>query len=258
MTANGANPTTWVGTTTPNGSRRLKMYTVENMQTQEVKSLSLIPAPKTATVGEGEFVLNEGFTIAVGKFTNSDEQSQVLADVVRLITTINEATGLDCKASDGQADIMIEENAELAPEGYVMDITEGGVSIQASTADGVYYAMQSFMRLLPPNVILGKRGNGSTVYALPVSRIEDEPRFAYRGFMLDVSRHFFTIEQVKKMIDLMAIWAYPPRVTHRYGARQHNGPHPSSPPAYSRTDHTCDPSGHLRQSSILGHSPQCV
>lgn len=79
MTANGANPTTWVGTTTPNGSRRLKRYTVENMQTQEVKSLSLIPAPKTATVGEGEFVLNEGFTIAVGKFTNSDEQSQVLA-----------------------------------------------------------------------------------------------------------------------------------------------------------------------------------
>lgn len=206
MTANGANPTTWVGTTTPNGSRRLKMYTVENMQTQEVKSLSLIPAPKTATVGEGEFVLNEGFTIAVGKFTNSDEQSQVLADVARLITTINEATGLDCKASDGQADIMIVENTELTPEGYVMDITEGGVSIQASTADGVYYAMQSFMRLLPPNVILGKRGNGSTVYALPVSRIEDEPRFAYRGFMLDVSRHFFTIEQVKKMIDLMAIY----------------------------------------------------
>lgn len=206
MTANGANPTTWVGTTTPNGSRRLKMYTVENMQTQEVKSLSLIPAPKTATVGEGEFVLNEGFTIAVGKFTNSDEQSQVLADVARLIATINEATGLDCKASDGQADIMIVENAELTPEGYVMDITEGGVSIQASTADGVYYAMQSFMRLLPPNVILGKRGNGSTVYALPVSRIEDEPRFAYRGFMLDVSRHFFTIEQVKKMIDLMAIY----------------------------------------------------
>ena len=206
MTANGANPTTWVGTTTPNGSRRLKMYTVENMQTQEVKSLSLIPAPKTATVGEGEFVLNEGFTIAVGKFTNSDEQSQVLADVARLIATINEATGLDCKASDGQADIMIVENTELTPEGYVMDITEGGVSIQASTADGVYYAMQSFMRLLPPNVILGKRGNGSTVYALPVSRIEDEPRFAYRGFMLDVSRHFFTIEQVKKMIDLMAIY----------------------------------------------------
>lgn len=206
MTANGANPTTWTGTTTPNGSRRLKMYSVENVQTQEVKSLSLIPAPKTATVGEGEFMLGEGFTIAVGTFSDSNVQNEVLADVARFITTLDEATGLGCKATDGQADIMIEENAELAPEGYVMDITGQGVSIQASTADGVYYAMQSLMRLLPPNVILGKRGHEGVVYALPVSHIEDEPRFAYRGFMLDVSRHFFTIEQVKKMIDLMAIY----------------------------------------------------
>ena len=206
MTANGTNPTTWTGTTTPNGSRRLKVYLAENVEKKTVKSLSLIPAPKTATVGEGEFVLKEGFTIAVGKFADSSEQSQVLADVVRLIATLNAATGLGCKASEGQADIVIEENASLAPEGYTMEITKEGVTIQASTSDGVYYAMQSLMRLLPANVILGKPGDEGTVYALPVSRIEDEPRFAYRGFMLDVSRHFFTIEQVKKMIDLMAIY----------------------------------------------------
>ena len=206
MTANGTNPTTWAGTTTPNGSRRLKVYLAENVEKKTVKSLSLIPAPKTATVGEGEFVLKEGFTIAVGKFADSSEQSLVLADVVRLIATLNAATGLGCKASEGEADIVIEENATLAPEGYTMEITKEGVTIQASTSDGVYYAMQSLMRLLPANVILGKPGDEGTVYALPVSRIEDEPRFAYRGFMLDVSRHFFTIEQVKKMIDLMAIY----------------------------------------------------
>ena len=206
MTANGANPTTWAGTITPDGSRRLKMYIAENVETKTLKQLSLIPAPKSATVGEGEFVLKEGFTIGVGTFTDSDEQTMVLADVARLITTLNNAMGLDCKAADGQADITIEENAAIAPEGYVMEITESGVTIEASTADGVYYAMQSFMRLLPANVILGKPGKEGTVYALPVSRIEDEPRFEYRGFMLDVSRHFFTIEQVKKMIDLMAIY----------------------------------------------------
>lgn len=206
MTANGSNPTTWTGTTTPNGSRRLKMYLAENVEKKTVKSLSLIPAPKSATVGEGEFVLKEGFTVAVGQFTDSSEQSQVLADMVRLIATLNEATGLGCKASEGEADIVIEENSAIAPEGYTMNITEEGVTIQASTSDGVYYAMQSFMRLLPPNVILGKPGDEDAVYALPVARIEDEPRFAYRGFMLDVSRHFFTIEQIKKMIDLMAIY----------------------------------------------------
>ena len=206
MTANGANPTTWAGTITPDGSRRLKMYIAENVETKTLKQLSLIPAPKSATVGEGEFVLKEGFTIGVGTFTDSDEQTMVLADVARLIATLNNAMSLGCKAADGQADITIEENAAIAPEGYVMEITESGVTIEASTADGVYYAMQSFMRLLPANVILGKPGKEGTVYALPVSRIEDEPRFEYRGFMLDVSRHFFTIEQVKKMIDLMAIY----------------------------------------------------
>ena len=205
MTANGANPTTWTGTTTPNGSRRLKMYVAENVQTQEMKSLSLIPAPKSATVGEGEFVLREGFTIAVGEFAES-EQTGVLADVTRFITIINKATGLGCKASTGGADITITENTALAAEGYILDITQKGVTIEAATADGVFYAMQSLMRLLPPHVILGKQGEEGVTYALPVSRIEDEPRFAYRGFMLDVSRHFFTIEEVKKMIDLMAIY----------------------------------------------------
>ena len=205
MTANGANPTTWVGTTTPNGSRRLKMYVAGNVKRQEVRSLSLIPAPKVATVGEGKYVLKEGFTIAAGGFAES-EQTGVLADVTRFITTINNATGLGCKASTGGADITITENTALAAEGYVLDITKEGVTIEAATADGVFYAMQSLMRLLPSNVILGKQGEEGTTYALPVARIEDEPRFAYRGFMLDVSRHFFTIEEVKKMIDLMAIY----------------------------------------------------
>ena len=206
MTANGANPSTWVGTINPDGSRRLKMYAAVDVVTAEVKSLALIPAPTSATVGEGEYTLTEGFTIAVSKFADSDEQTQVLADVARLITTLNAATGLACKATDGQADITIAENTTLAAEGYTLDITTGGVRIEASTADGVYYAMQSLMRLLPANVILGQEGTEGTVYALPVARIEDEPRFPYRGFMLDVSRHFFTIEQVKKMIDLMAIY----------------------------------------------------
>ena len=205
MTANGANPTTWVGTTTPTGSRRLKMYKAENVQTKEIKSLSLIPAPKAVTVGEGEFVLGKGFTIAVSEFAES-EQTNVLADVTRFITTMNNATGLECKASNGGADIRITENTSLTDEGYILDITKEGVTIEASTADGVFYAMQSLMRLLPPHVILGKQGEEGLTYALPISRIEDEPRFSYRGFMLDVSRHFFTIDEVKKMIDLMAIY----------------------------------------------------
>ena len=206
VTANGANPTTWTGTKTPSGSRRLKIYEAEDVKSGVHKSLSLLPAPKSVVVGDGEFALKHGFSINVMPFSDRSVQNQVLADVARFISTINKATGLDCKGQNGASDIVMKENTEVALEGYILDITQNGVVIEASTSDGVYYAMQSLMRLLPENVILGMPGESGAAYSLPVARIVDEPRFAYRGFMLDVSRHFFSIEQVKKMIDLMAIY----------------------------------------------------
>ncbi len=205
MTANGANPTTWSGTTVPTGSRRLKIYAAENLEQKQSKTLSLLPLPKVATVGEGEFVLNSGFTISVN-FADAALQQEVLADVARFIITVDNATALAPSATNGNADITISEDATLAAEGYVMDVTPQGVAIKAATSDGVYYALQSILRLLPPNVVLGKPVEAAQTYALPVLHIEDEPRFAYRGFMLDVSRHFFTVEQVKKMLDLMGIY----------------------------------------------------
>ena len=207
MTANGANPTTWSGTTTPNGSRRLKIYTVTDWQTQQYKSLSLLPAPKSAVVGDGEYALPTALTVGVSGFTQEDVKMAVLADVSRFITTLQKATGIQVDAVESDdANLVISENTALADEGYVLDVTQEGVKIEAATADGAYYALQTILRLLPPHVVLGQASAEPQTYALPVARIEDEPRFAYRGFMLDVSRHFFTIEQVKKMIDLMAIY----------------------------------------------------
>ncbi|MCM1371815.1 MAG: beta-N-acetylhexosaminidase [Bacteroides sp.] len=205
MTANGVNPTTWTGTTTPSGSRRLKIYVAEDIEQKQDKMLSLVPAPKSVMMGDGEVTLKDGFTIAV-TFADADRRQSVLADVARFMTTVDEATGLVPRLVDGKADITILENTGLATEGYVLDITSTGVAIEASTSDGVFYAMQSLLRLLPPNVILGKKAEGEQTYVLPVVRVEDEPRFSYRGFMLDVSRHFFTIREIKKMIDLMAIY----------------------------------------------------
>lgn len=62
------------------------------------------------------------------------------------------------------------------------------------------------MKMLPPNVILGKEGEKKADYSVPCLTIQDEPRFAYRGFMLDVSRHFFTVEEVKQVLDIMSVY----------------------------------------------------
>ena len=81
----------------------------------------------------------------------------------------------------------------LAPEAYVLDITPQGIRVASSTDTGFYYALQTLRQL-------DEQAQGQ----LACMHIEDEPRFAYRGFMLDVSRHFFSVEEIKKMLDLMA------------------------------------------------------
>ena len=114
MTANGVNPTTWVGTTTPTGSRQLKIYDVEEWTVEEHRSLSLIPAPKSAVVGEGEYVLSGNLTMSVGDFADNDVKYEVVADMARFATTLNKATGVSCEAVNGAADIVITENQSLA------------------------------------------------------------------------------------------------------------------------------------------------
>ena len=81
----------------------------------------------------------------------------------------------------------------LAEEAYVLNITADGISVASSTEKGKFYALQSLAQLA--------EGNAE---GLPLVRIADKPRFGYRGFMLDVSRHFFSVAEVKKMIDIMA------------------------------------------------------
>jgi hypothetical protein len=76
--------------------------------------------------------------------------------------------------------------------------------VEAANATGLFYAFQTLKKILPANVMAGVKAEGT--YSWPVVTINDEPRFAYRGFMLDVSRHFFDIAEVKRMIDVMAYY----------------------------------------------------
>ena len=82
----------------------------------------------------------------------------------------------------------------IAAEGYNLTVSKQGVNIQASSAAGAFYGLQTLAQLAR---------NGKE---LPVTTIKDEPRFPYRGLHLDVSRHFFNTDYVKKQIDLVATY----------------------------------------------------
>ena len=106
----------------------------------------------------------------------------------------------------GEGLINVTLDPSLAAEGYALDVTADGATVKAATPAGLFYAFQTVKKLLPVNVAAGVAGQSDEVYALPVISINDAPRFSYRGFMLDVSRHFFDAAFVKKMIDVMAVY----------------------------------------------------
>ncbi len=110
--------------------------------------------------------------------------------------------------SKGRADLILEinktEDKGLGQEGYELSITNKKIQISANTSAGIFYAVQTVRQLLPASSETD--GSSEPSYALPCVQIRDVPRYSWRGFMLDESRHFFGKAQVKKTLDIMAFY----------------------------------------------------
>jgi len=94
--------------------------------------------------------------------------------------------------------------ASLGAEGYELTIATNSVVIRAPASAGLFYGMQSLLQLLPPE-IYAQLPVGGVPWTAPCVYIKDAPRFSWRGWMLDSVRHFFTVDEVKQMIDAMVI-----------------------------------------------------
>jgi hexosaminidase len=95
-------------------------------------------------------------------------------------------------------------DASLGEEGYELTVGADGVRLAARTAAGLFYGVQTLRQLLPPWIEY--RAVRPRPLAIPAARIVDRPRFAWRGAMLDVARHFFTVEDVERYVDLLALY----------------------------------------------------
>ena len=94
--------------------------------------------------------------------------------------------------------------ADLGPEGYELVVAPDGVTITAATAAGLFYGAQTLRQLMPAHVEFGAAL--PRPLPVPVGRVVDRPRFEWRGAMLDVARHFFPVDDVKRFVDLMALY----------------------------------------------------
>ena len=154
----------------------------------------IVPLPQEITVAEGSgFTLDETTVIA---YQGDEEMKQ---NATFLAEYIKEKVGLDLPVTDqpaGKAITLSVSNSGDNPEGYHLTVNTDGVTIAGASPAGVFYGIQTLRKALP--VTKGKA-------KLPAVEINDYPRFSYRGAHLDVSRHFFTVDSIKRFIDILAL-----------------------------------------------------
>lgn len=160
-----------------------------------LKAQSVIPVPLKMEQGTGCFLLSENTKLYINL---QGLEAQLLENCLQALP-VHLKKG---KKKDTQNILSLsitEKNHQLpSPESYTLSVTPQQILIRATSGAGLFYGMQTLLQLAQPS------GVGS--YSIASVEIEDTPRFAYRGLMLDVSRHFSTKEFIKKQIDALAYY----------------------------------------------------
>jgi len=163
----------------------------------------IIPLPVKLHAADGNFILTGNAAVAV-KCKSALTAARFFTD------NINPATGYHLQVGTKESSPAIifacaNKNVQVAQEGYTLEVNKSHILLQAKTAAGFFYGVQSLRQLLPP-AIFDKKRVKLTTWTIPRVSILDYPRFHYRGLLLDSARHFIPAVQVKRLIDLMAIY----------------------------------------------------
>ncbi|MDB5090072.1 MAG: beta-N-acetylhexosaminidase [Mucilaginibacter sp.] len=159
-------------------------------------NMGIIPAPVSLKKSAGEFVLSQETSLLADSVTN--KAVVFLHDYLQNKAMLKVRLKPNSGAATANSIVLTSKGADNLPEGgYNLTITPQQITITGKGA-GLFYGIQSLIQLIP--------GDKGAIAKLPCLQIDDYPRFGYRGLMLDVGRHFFSVEFVKKYIDLMAAY----------------------------------------------------
>ncbi|MEJ7769557.1 MAG: family 20 glycosylhydrolase [Chitinophagaceae bacterium] len=179
--------------------------TVSYCQTNE-NAFAIIPEPVKITAKPGRFILPQKISISASAEPEIKQVTDLLKN--RLSTSSGTQITIDNRP-DADISLVINKtiDASIGNEGYRLSVTTRNIAISANRPAGLFYGMQSLIQLFPKQIesfIPVKL----PVWEVPCVEITDYPRFAWRGLMFDVSRHFFTKDDVKKFIDDMVRYKY--------------------------------------------------
>lgn len=168
---------------------------------------SLIPQPNELKANTGHFKFNPSTVF----YVSSELDKNSISIIHAFCQNLNEVSGLQTASqllNDAETlpkqSIVFKTNKEIAPEGYELSIQPDRITVESSDRSGLFYAIQTMKQLLPAG-IYGNQTISNAEWTLPCVEIKDAPRFGYRGLHIDVARHFFPKEEMKKILNLMAL-----------------------------------------------------
>ena len=172
--------------------------------------ISIVPRPEKVTLLKGEFKAT-GAPVNCDPAFNDTARKAVAAFASQLSMTSGRSSsyaatpGVERAVADGKGKgFYFLKDASLGEEAYTIEVGKKALVVRASSHFGVLYAIQTLKQLLPP-AIYGKTPKQAHWF-IPCLSIQDAPRFGYRGMHLDCSRHFFSVAEVKRYLDIMAAY----------------------------------------------------
>ena len=157
---------------------------------QLVEKVDLIPQVDEVTIGKGSVSLAHLKTIRTAEGWE--------APVGNFVRDVEKAMGTEMRLVEGEASIQLVKKEGLPAEGYTVDISRKGVTIAANDVQGACHGLTTLFQLML----------GAAEGKLPVLSIQDQPVYGYRGLMLDCSRHFWTVDELKESIDQLAFFKF--------------------------------------------------
>ncbi len=157
----------------------------------------VIPMPESVTVTDAAFCA-KGAPISIDG--SLDQLSRKA--IGRFVTALETATGKKCREGKGGFSFMLNPN--MGAEEYAINIGKDGAVVEAAALNGFVYACETLKQMLPAAIYGTKKAAAD--WALPYASIFDSPRFAYRGMHLDPCRHFWSIEETKRYLDVMTAY----------------------------------------------------
>lgn len=179
------------------------MYSVA----QTTQTLSIIPEPVSVIQKPGNFELPQNVTISSPQSGEMIFVNNYLKEKLARSTGKNINISSNNKKANITLELLSSPDSRIAYEGYILTSNAQGVKIKANKPVGLFYGVQTLAQLLPAE-IENKNIVSNVKWTIPFVEILDYPRLKWRGLMLDVSRHFFTVGEVKQFIDNMVRYKY--------------------------------------------------